>query len=307
MTRTDFYFDSRDNVTQIHAVKWVPDTEPVGVLVIVHGMAETIDRYEPFAQYMCDRGFVVAGNEHLGHGKSVGKNPKGYFCRRDPATVVVRDVHRLKKQIQSEYPSLPIFIFGHSMGSLITRNYLTRYGSGINGVVISGTLMQPKSLIAGMGAMCKVLRCFQGAKHPSSLMDKMAFGAYCKRISNPKTQFDWLTRDDDIVNKYIADPDCGFLFTINGFLTLHDLLARLHKQSLLEQIPKNLPVFFVYGGQDPCGEYGVAVKGVYEQYKALGITDVSEKEYPESRHELLNELNKEEVMDDVYSWIKERM
>ena len=137
MTRTDFYFDSRDNVTQIHAVKWVPDTEPVGVLVIVHGMAETIDRYEPFAQYMCDRGFVVAGNEHLGHGKSVGKNPKGYFCRRDPATVVVRDVHRLKKQIQSEYPSLPIFIFGHSMGSLITRNYLTRYGSGINGVVIS--------------------------------------------------------------------------------------------------------------------------------------------------------------------------
>ena len=151
MNRTDFYFDSRDNESKIHAIKWVPDTDPVGILVLVHGMAEHLGRYEHFAKYMCDRGFVVAGNEHLGHGGSVGSNPKGYFCKRDPATVVVRDVHRLKKTVQAEYPGLPIFLFGHSMGSLIARNYLTRYGTGINGAIICGTLMMPKGLLGAMG------------------------------------------------------------------------------------------------------------------------------------------------------------
>ena len=307
MTRTDFYFDSRDNVSQIHGVKWIPDTEPVGVLILVHGMAEHLDRYEPFAKYMCERGFVVAGNEHLGHGKSVSQGPKGYFCRRDPATVVVRDVHRLKKTVQAEFPTLPVFIFGHSMGSLITRNYLTRYGTGVKGAVISGTLMMPKALLGGMGFLCKLLTLIQGAKHISPFMDKMAFGTYCNKIESPKTSFDWLTRDDEIVNAYIADPDCGFTFTLNGFTTLKDLMLRLHNTTMLNAIPKDLPVFFVYGGQDPCGDYGVSVRKVYEQYVALGIKDVLEKEYPDDRHEILNELNKETVMSDVYDWIAARM
>lgn len=307
MTRTDFYFDSRDNISQIHGVKWVPDTEPVGVLVLVHGMAEHLDRYEPFAEFMCERGFVVAGNEHLGHGKSVGKGPKGYFCRRDPATVVVRDVHRLKKTIQAEYPTLPVFIFGHSMGSMITRNYLTKYGTGVKGAIISGTLMMPKPLIGAMGILCNILKLFQGPKHPSVFMDNMAFGAYCNRIESPKTKFDWLTRDDEIVKQFIDDPDCGFLFTLNGFSTLKELMLRLHNQDMLNAIPKELPVFFVYGGQDPCGDYGVSVRKVYEQYLALGIKDVSEKEYTDDRHEILNELDKETVMMDIYDWIKARM
>lgn len=307
MIRTDFEYDSRDNISRIHAIKWEPETEPVGVLILVHGMAETLDRYEGFAEYMCERGFVVAGNEHLGHGKSVGKDPKGYFCRRDPATVVVRDVHRLKKKIQSEYPSLPIFIFGHSMGSLITRNYLTKYGTGVNGAVISGTLMMPKGLLVGMGIICKALQLVFGAKHPSPFLDKTAFGTYCKKIDSPRTPFDWLTRDVAIVNKYIADPDCGFVFTINGFLTLKELMIRLHKVKLLQQIPKTLPVLFIYGGQDPCGEYGESVRAVYEQYVNLGIKDVTEKEYHDDRHELLNELDKDVVMNDVYEWIKARM
>lgn len=307
MIRTDFEYESRDGVSRIHAIKWEPETEAIGVLILVHGMAETLDRYEEFAEFMCDKGFVVAGNEHLGHGKSVGKNPKGYFCRRDPATVVVRDVHRLKKKIQSEYPSLPIFIFGHSMGSLITRNYITKYGSGINGTVISGTLMMNKGLLVGMGFICKILQLVFGPKHPSPFLDKAAFGTYCNKIDSPRTPFDWLTRDVAIVNKYIADPDCGFVFTINGFYTLKELMIRLHKEKLLNQIPKDLPVLFVYGGQDPCGEYGEAVRRVYKQYVDLGIKDVTEKEYQDDRHEILNELDKADVMTYVYDWIRERM
>ncbi len=307
MNRTEFYYESRDNASRIHAVKWVPDGEPCGIFLIVHGMAEHIGRYEAFAQYMCDKGFVVAANEHLGHGGSVSQGPKGYFCKRDPATVVVRDVHRLKKMIQEEYPGLKIFIFGHSMGSLITRNYMTRYGTGIDGAVICGTLMMNKGLIGMMGFLCRALMLVQGSKHPSVLMNTVGFGSYCKKIENPRTPFDWLTKDEEIVNKYVADPDCGFLFTLNGFLTLKELLARLHDKSLLDKIPKSLPVFFIYGSEDPCGEYGTAVRKVIEQYKELGLTDVSDKCYEGDRHELLNETDKEAVMGDVYDWIKKHL
>lgn len=307
MTRTDLYYDSRDNCSKIHGVKWIPEINPVGIIIIVHGMAEHIDRYEGFAEFLCEKGFVVAGNEHLGHGKSVGNNPKGYFCRRDPATVVVRDVHRLKKMLNDEYPSLPVFIFGHSMGSMITRNYLTEYGSGVKGAIISGTLLMPKATLVAMGVIVNVLKLIQGPKHPSKLLDKAAFGTYCKRIENPKTSFDWLTKDDEEVSKYISDPDCGFTFTINGFQTLKDISLRLHSVNRLKRIPKDLPVLFVYGGQDPCGEYGVAVKKVYKQYLELGIKDVTEHEYEDDRHELLNELDKEQVMIDIYSWIEKRM
>lgn len=307
MTRTDFYFSSRDNCTEIHGIKWAPESAPVGIVILIHGMAEHLERYGTFAEFLCEKGFVVAGNEHLGHGKSIGKNPKGYFCKKDAATVVVRDVHRLKKMVQNEYPNIPIFVFGHSMGSLIARNYITKYGSGISGVILSGTLMMPKATLAAMKVLITVLNLFQGSKNPSKLLDAAAFGTYCKRIENPKTSFDWLTRDEAEVNKYIADTDCGFYFTINGFGTLRELCARLHKVSLLEKIPKDLPVLFVYGGQDPCGEYGEAVRGVYDQYIELGIKDVTQKEYVDDRHEILNELDKEAVMSDIYMWIKERM
>ena len=307
MNKTEFYYDSRDNASRIHAVKWVPDKEPIGIFLIVHGMAEHIGRYEAFAEYMCGKGFVVAANEHLGHGGSVSQGPKGYFCKRDPATVVVRDVHRLKKMIQEEYPGLKIFIFGHSMGSLITRNYMTRYGTGIDGAIICGTLQMSKGIITTMGLLCRILMLFQGSRHPSILMNKVGFGSYCKRIENPRTPFDWLTKDEAIVDKYIADPDCGFLFTLNGFYTLKELLLRLHDPSLLSRIPQSLPVFFIYGSEDPCGEYGVAVRKVIEQYKELGIKDISDKCYEGDRHELLNEFDKETVMQDVCEWVCSRL
>ncbi len=305
MDRMDFYYDSRDNESRIHAVKWTPDTPPVGILVLVHGMSETIDRYEPFAGFMCDKGYVVAGNEHLGHGLSKSQGPNGYFCKRDPATVVVRDVHRLKKMIQMEYPGIPIFIFGHSMGSLIARSYLTRYGTGIDGVILSGTLMMSRAAIGFAGLMCDVLKLFQGSKHPSVFLNSLAFGSYCKRIKEPRTPFDWLTRDNEIIDAYMADPNCGFLFTLNGFSTLKELLGRQYDSKLLKKIPKELPVYFVYGSEDPCGEYGVAVRKVISQYKELGIKDVSEKCYEGDRHEILNELDRDTVMNDIYEWIKE--
>lgn len=304
MTKKEIYYDSRDNQTKIHAVVWTPDTEPKAIVILVHGMAEHIERYDEFAQFLCEKGYVVAGNDHLGHGKSVGRNPKGYFCRRDPATVVVRDVHRLKKTIQNDYPTLPVVIFGHSMGSMIVRNYLTKYGTGVDAAVICGTLFMPKFLLHVMGAVLFVTRLCVGSKHPSKFLDKLAFGGYNRRIDNPVSSFDWVTSDKDKLNSYLNDPDCGFLFTVNGFHTLRVLSLRLHDKKLLNCIPKDLPVFFIYGGQDPCGEYGVAVRKVIEQYKELGIKTVESKEYPDKRHALIEETNRAEVMEDVLDFIQ---
>ena len=144
MKKEEFTFASRDNVTKIHAVRWLPESENIqGIIQIVHGMAEYVERYEELAEFLTGKGYLVTGEDHLGHGKSVPEGGvKGYFCEQDPATVVVRDVHRLKKMTQELYPGVPYFILGHSMGSFITRNYIYRYGTGIQGAIIMGTGMQ---------------------------------------------------------------------------------------------------------------------------------------------------------------------
>lgn len=149
MKKEEFYFESHDNVSRIHALRYTPDDGNVKAVVqIVHGMAEYVERYEEFAQYLTDRGYAVTGENHLGHGKSVGEGGYGYFCEQDPATVVVRDVHSLKELTKRTFPSVPYIILGHSMGSFILRNYLCRYGDGIDGAVIMGTGMQSKGLLA---------------------------------------------------------------------------------------------------------------------------------------------------------------
>ena len=213
----------------------------VGILQIIHGMAEHIERYEAFAQFMTDNGFVVTGECHLGHGKSVQEGGiKGYFCAHDPATVVVRDSHRLKKMTQELYPGVPYYILGHSMGSFILRNYICKYGSGIDGAIIMGSGLLPGGLLKISKAMAAVQKLFLGGKHVAKFMDKVAFGSYNAQIQNPRTSVDWLTKDEAIVDAYIADPDCGFTFTVNGFQTLFEFIARMNKKEYLEAIPRLL-------------------------------------------------------------------
>lgn len=308
MKREDFTFDSRDNHTKLHAVRWSPEeTQPVGVLQIVHGMAEHVDRYEDFAKFMVSKGFVVTADDHLGHGKSVSEDGVyGYFCTQDPATVVVRDVHRLKKITQEQYPGIPYYILGHSMGSFILRNYLFRYGKGIDGAVVMGTGMVPKALAGSLKFMAS-LGCLVGrAKAPSTFINNMSFGAYQKRIPNPRTGNDWLTKDEAVVDKYNADPACGFVFTNNGFKTLGELILRLHKKSNLEKMPITLPVMFVSGKEDPVGDYGDAPMKVYKSFIDEGMQKIEIKLYDDDRHEILNETDKDTVYEDVFNWIEKQ-
>lgn len=304
--KEELYFDSRDNVSKIHAVKWIPDTEkPVCILQIIHGMAEYIERYDDFAKSMAQKGILVVGEDHLGHGKSVGGDGTyGYFCERDAATVVVRDAHRLKKIIQEKYPGVPYIILGHSMGSFILRNYLCRYGTGIQAAVIVGTGMQPRPLLMAGNVFAAVQKLLYGPKHPSGLLNALSFGTYNKRIKKNRTVMDWLSKDEKIVDGYIADPLCGFTFTVNGFQTIFELAGRLHKKDNLKKMPQNLPVFFISGAEDPVGGYGKGVKAACRSFKDAGMKNVRIKLYENDRHEIINETDRAQVYEDIYLWIQ---
>ena len=310
MVKEEFYFDSRDGKSRIHAVRYRP--EDAGqircILQVVHGMAEYVERYEEFAAYLVERGFVVTGDDHLGHGKSVGQGGKqGYFCERDPATVLVRDVHRLKKLTEELYPGVPYVLMGHSMGSFITRNYLCRYGTGISGAVIMGTGMQPKAVLDMARLVAGIQKLFCGSGHVSRLLDRLAFGGYGRGITDRRTAFDWLSRDRERVDRYIADPMCGFTFTVNGFGALFELVLRLYSPENLAAVPGELPVFMVSGDADPVGDYGKGVRRAYDSLVAAGLTDIRLKLYPGGRHELLNETNRSQVMQDICRWVEENV
>ncbi len=304
----EYSYASRDGVTTIKGYSWCPDNGQIrGCVQIVHGMQEYIGRYRDFIEYLTSKGFLVFGNDMLGHGNSApNENELGYFCKNDPSTVIVRDAHRLKKMIQDQHPGVPFYILGHSMGSFLTRKYLTIYGTGIRGAIICGTGTAPAS-VTGIGNFtASLLTLFRGDHHRSKFISNIAFGGYLKRIENPRTPVDWLTKDEAIVDKYLNDPLCTFMFTTNGFKTLFTLLSFVCKKKNLTTIPKELPIYIIAGEEDPVGNYGEGPKAVYEQYKELGIAEVDLKLYPGMRHEILNEIGKEEVWSDVAAWLASR-
>lgn len=305
MRKEEFYYDSRDQKTKIHGIRWIPDTEVCAVLQLVHGMAEYIERYDEVATWFAERGVLVTGNDHLGHGKTLGEDGvPGYFCRQDPATVVVRDVHRLKKMTQEMYPGVPYFILGHSMGSFVLRNYLFRYGSGIDGAIICGTGSQPKATIKAALLLANIQGLFLGDKHIGTFLNKLAFGDKSKL--EPDHVNDWLCTDHSVVEKYDADPLCGFTFTINGFKTLFGLIDRQNNKKNVEKMPRELPVKIISGQEDEVGNCGPGVTQVYDEYLAMGMKDVECTLYEGLRHEILNEPCKETVYKDIYDWIMEK-
>lgn len=298
-------YDSRDRETKIYAKKWIPEGEPKAILQIVHGMSEAIARYDEYATWMAERGILVMGNDHLGHGRTKTENGTwGYFCKRDPATVLVRDVHRLKKIVQEEHPGVPIFIMGHSMGAIIAREYISRYGTGISGAILQATGMQKVGTVKVARRLAKIIGTFCGDKHRSGLINRIAFGHYNDRIPKPCGEAAWLSHNEENIKEYTENPAYGFVFTINGFLTLGELITRTQDEDDMYNIPKRLPILLACGTEDPTGGYGKGVQELYDIYRdTCHIEDVELKLYDGMRHEIHNEIGREKVYEDEYAFI----
>ena len=289
----------------LEVLTWLPEGEPKGVVQLVHGMAEHIARYDAPARYLAQRGYVVAGHTHLGHGHMAAI--QGHFADDNGWGHLVDDVDVLRNRLELAYPNLPYFLLGHSMGSFVTRCYLRDHAKGMAGCVLSGTGYFPRATVAA-GLIVSGLVCrFGGAKKPSSLIDKLAFSASNKPFAPNRTPFDWLSRDDAEVDKYIADPYCGFLFTGSGYRDLFRGLKRLTDTSELRNIPKEMPLLLFSGDHDPVGNMGKGVKKVAEEFRQAGVTDVTVKLYPDGRHEMFNELNREEVYADLAAWLDQHL
>ncbi|MBQ3790282.1 MAG: lysophospholipase [Lachnospiraceae bacterium] len=299
-------YDSRDRETKIYAKKWIPEGTPRAILQIVHGMSEAIDRYDEYAQWMAERGIMVIGNDHLGHGKT--KTPEGtygYFCKRDPATVLVRDVHRLKKIVQEENPGIPIVLMGHSLGAIIAREYISRYGTGISGAILQATGMQNMGQVRAAKVVAKIIGTFCGEKHHSPLIHKMAFGHYNDRIPKPCPASAWLSHNEENIKKYEDDPAYGFIFTVNGFLTMGELIRRTQDEDDMFNIPKRLPILIACGTEDPTGGYGKSAKELCDIYQNVcHIEDVTLKLYDGMRHEIHNEIDRVRVYEDELAFIE---
>ena len=306
--KQEYYYDSKDGVTKIHAIEWIPENKPKAILQICHGMCEYIDRYDDFASYMAEKGFYVVGNDHLGHGESVkDEDSYGFFHETLGNMYLMGDVHALRKMTSEKCPGIPYFILGHSMGSFLTRQYISLEGDGLAGVIIMGTGNQANSIVNFGMRLCKRGAKRVGWSYRSKLINTISFGSYNKKIKKPDSYTDWLSNDKEIVEKYNNDPWCTFVFTLNAFYNMFFSIGEAQKPETIKHIPKTLPIAIVSGDQDPVGNYGKSVKEVYEAYINEGINDVSIKLYPGYRHEILNELNRQEVYDDILNWIESKI
>lgn len=306
MSSSEFYYDSSDGKTKIHGVKWIPENGIKAVLQISHGMLEHIERYYDFAEYMSEQGILVVGNDHLGHGSSiVNEENRGYFDEDDGNKVLIEDMHKLFSIIKSENADKPYFILGHSMGSFLTRQFITIYGNEIDGAIISGTGQQPVGRIKFGMFVTKLIAYFKGWNYRSKFVDHLVLGGNNKKFEPARTKFDWLTRDDDIVDNYISDSRISVIFTLNGFYNLFNGILKMNEQENLKLIPKDLPMIFLSGDMDPVGNFSKDVIKAFNIYKNLGMKNISMKLYNGDRHEILNEIDREQVYEDILLWISD--
>ena len=309
MKTETFDFPTSSGV-DIFTRKWLTEagTPLKAVVQIAHGMAEHSGRYERFARTLCHQGIGVYANDHRGHGQTAGSlEAMGFFAQEHGWDLVVEDMERLTDIISSAHDETPIFLLGHSMGSFLSRAYVARSPEKIRGVILSGTGGDPGFLGKIGKAVATLETWFKGKKAPSPLLNSLSFGGFNKAFKPNRTDFDWLSRDEAEVDKYVADPYCGGIFSAGFFSDLIGGINEINKAQVIAQVPRDLPILFLSGNQDPVGDGGKGVRQVFHAFQRAGINDVRMKLYDGARHEILNETNREEVFEDIIQWIHEKI
>lgn len=307
MTTQDFTFPSADGAHQIHARLWLPEGRPRGVVQLVHGVAEHVGRYEDFARFLTDHGFAVGGEDHLGHGETARADGSfGWFAEKDGWTLVVRDVRRMRELLEERFPGLPFFLFGHSMGSFLARTYLCRWPGTVDGCILSGTGQEPAPLVAFGRGLAGGVGLLRGPDHVNDLVYALSLGAYNRQFRPNRTTADWLSRDEGAVDANLRDPLCAFRPTVSMFRDMMTGLRFIARRDNLARMDRATPVYFLSGDRDPVGSMGAGVKKVAGMFRAAGCGDVTLKLYPGGRHEMFNEINRQEVMDDLLAWLQSR-
>lgn len=302
-----FYLEMSDDHNMfVH--RWTPTEEIKAVVQIAHGMAEHGGRYNEFAEFLNNHGFAVYANDHRGHGRSVkNKQDVGFFAEEKGWSLIVDDMHELTRTIRNDYSDVPIFLFGHSMGSFLSRCYIQEYGDQLKGVILSGTS-------GGLGLLAPVaMRLVHyetkkyGKRGQSVLLQKLGTGSYNKKFQPIRTNSDWLSRDESAVDDFINDPLCVSDITIGFYHDMFQGMRQMASKKGLEKIPETLPIYLFSGSEDPVGNFQKGVKKAYRQYRKRGIKDITLKFYEKGRHEMLKEINKDEVFHDVLTWLDQHL
>jgi len=304
MKAVDFTFRTVDGAS-LYVRGWQVD-QPKAIVQVLHGMAEHGTRYERFAQALATAGYSTYAHDHRGHGQSIAEGmPRGHMADSDGWNRIVEDAHGINREIAKRHPGVPIIVLGHSMGSFVLQQLLFEHPADMIAASLSASNGKPPPIATLGKVVAKIERVRVGKRNPSPILRRLTFGEYNKAFAPNRTEFDWLSRDPEEVDKYVADPLCGFAVSTQVWIDMLQALDRIAKPSNVAKVPKDKPLYLFAGDRDPVGDFGKGMKRLHDAYKRAAIFDVRLKLYPDGRHEMLNETNRQEVTEDFIAWCDE--
>lgn len=313
MVNSKMFFQTMKDGTEISVNRWIPEVEPKAVILISHGMGEHSLRYDRVANLFAEDGFAVSVHDHRGHGRTAQKQKEkgepgfGYLADKNGYEKVRDDIIEIKNKLQEDFPGKKIFLLGHSFGSMVSQGVIEEYGDQFAGCILCGTRGPDLSMVKFGKNLAKLGYLIGLKKRKANLLNKISFSGSNSRIKNLRTPFDWLTKDDAIVDMYMSDQWCGFVMKTEFFHEMFKMLLIIHNEKNMKKVPENLPVSIIYGTEDPVGAYGKTPEILYNVYKANGLKDVSITSYENDRHELFNETDYEKVVKDTEGWIEKHL
>ena len=304
MQPSNFTVPASDGI-ELFVHHWLPDGETRAVVQVVHGLAEHAARYGRLAESLARAGIALYAHDQRGHGRTAKKPEElGFFGEKDGWTQAANDLWLVNRAIAKEHAGVPIVMLGHSMGSTLALEFIESHGDALAGVVLSAPSGMPTRMAAVGKLMARLERMRLGPRGHSGIIQALTFGAFNRSFSPARTPFDWLSRDREEVDKYIADPHCGFPASVQLWLEMLDVFVKISKPQRLAKIPRDLPIYIMAGERDPVSAECRQIRPILEALRAAGVTNIKHRFYPDARHELLNETNRDEVIRDLKSWLE---